>query len=662
MAIDPKEKYKSLLNTNTFRKRILYIFVFLGILVPSSTVFAATTSITNNTSDNVNSGTCVDKTFSMVSTGTIDDVTIQVDIDHKSRGELDISLTSPLGTSVVLSNDNGGTANNLNALFDDTAATSIVGDNTDHTSTVQRRPEVALNTFDGENAMGTWTLTSCDDTWVASTGRGTFNTATLNITYTATPPPPIESGLSVNFQMDECYWLGGANGVLDDVKDSSGNGLDAQSRNKADNIETNSQICRAGGFVNTYADPNESDAVYYPNETLEEKNVGENAPFTVSAWVYRHADNTWMAGVIKVSDDSWTDGWGLVHYSGSGSNIDFFVGDYGTYARATLTDDTWTHIVGTYDGSTIKIYKNGVFVTSTAQTTYSPGALAVSIGDDISGSVIDDRWQGNIDEVKIWNRALTDSEIADIYNNENAGLNYDGTSRVCNPCNGSSIAGNTWDLIGIPVDSRITPLTVLDVFGDDMNGTLGTDWKIYKRTYSTTDNSSGYEELSLLDTLEFGQGYWLGSNLNSEWYVDGILDVVYDVVNSACQAAQCVEIPLTSTTKDFTTPGVDIDDGTGEFRNNMVGFIGIDKPVEWADCRLIIDGTAYTPSDANASGFANKQIWMYDPSNDGADSKGYTTCDDVTPGGCKLVPFKGFWLQLTGKTKGLDVKLLVPKE
>ena len=463
--------------------------------------------------------------------------------------------------------------------------------------------------------------------------------------------------LQIDFRMDECYWLGGANGVTNDVKDSSGNGLDAQSRNKADNIEANSQICRAGGFVNTYADPNESDAVYYPNDTLEQNNVGKNAPLTVSAWVYRHADNKWMAGVIKVSDDSWTDGWGLVHTIGSGSNIDFFVGDYNTYVRTTLTNDTWTHIVATYDGDRIRIYKNGQLSSRSQKgVTYSPGALAVSIGDDISGSTIDDRWQGNIDEVKIWNRALTQTEITNIYNNENAGLNFDGTSRVCKSCNGSSITAGSWDLIGIPSDSRTTPLTVDDVFGDDMNGTFGTDWKIYKRTYSTTDNSSAYEELALTDTLQFGQGYWLGSRLNSEWYVDGTPTVDYNSTSSACTVNQCVEIDLTSVTHDFAVDG---DDGTGSHRYNMSGFTGMIKPVDWADCRFVIDGTAYTPTDANTSGFADKQIWIYNGT--GTDqSNSYTTCDDTMT--CKLVPFKGFWIKLHGSTKNKTVKLLIPQE
>jgi hypothetical protein len=81
--------------------------------------------------------------------------------------------------------------------------------------------------------------------------------------------------------------------------------------------------------------------------------------------------------------------------------------------------------------------------------------------------------------------------------------------------------------------------------------------------------------------------------------------------------------------------------------------------VEWADCRFLVDGVAYTPSDMNNSGYANKQIWLYNGTGVNA-SDSYTTCDDTMP--CKLVPFEGFWIQLLGKTKNKTIKLLIPKE
>lgn len=478
----------------------------------------------------------------------------------------------------------------------------------------------------------------------------------------------LSCNLQVDFHMDECYWLGGANGVDDDVKDSSGFHLDAQSRHKADDTQSNAAICRAGDFNNTYTDQNESDAVFYPNSTSDELNIGKNQPFTVSAWLYRHdGGDKWMAAVIKTSDDGWTDGWGMEHERRSGANINFFVGSWDVYATASLPIDTWTHVVGTYDGSNIRIYTNGVLQDTTAQNSYSPGALAVSIGDDISGSTIDDRWQGNIDEVKIWNRALSASEIKTIYDNESVGLNYDGTTRECVSCSSTTIAAHTWEFIGIPADNRTTGgFTVNDVFGDDMKGTFNTDWRVYKRTYSTTDNSSDYQQLGLSDTLEFGQGFWLGSAKSERWDVDGLGGVDYNSSyngTSGCVSStnKCVEIALTPVTHDFN---VDPNDGTGAYRYNMTGYIGLRDPVEWANCRLVFDdnGTFYTPSDANASGLANKQIWLYDPTNGSANSNGYTSCSDTSPGDCKLVPFKGFWIQLAGKTKNHTVKLIVPEK
>ena len=477
-------------------------------------------------------------------------------------------------------------------------------------------------------------------------------------------------GLQVNFRMDECYWLGGANGVTDDVRDSADGALHGQSRNRADNTETNYKICRGGDFNNTYADQSQSDAVFYPNNTTAELAVGDAAPFSVSAWLYRKAGgDKWMAAVIKISDDGWTDGWGLEHNSGAGSTIYFFVGDYTVYASATLATETWTHVVGTYDGTTIRIYTDGVLQSSQVQGSYSAGALAVSIGDDISGSAIDDRWQGNIDEVKIWDRALSAGEIAQIYASENSGLNFDGSARSCPACSGVDIAAGTWELIGIPAEHRSTPLSVSDLFIDDMRGTFDVDWRVYKRTYSTTDNSSAYVQMGLSDPLEFGQGYWLGSRLDERWDVDGTSVVDYNAsangtADCVSTTGRCTEIPLTPVTHNFGAPDYDSDDGTGAYRYNMTGFIGLQDPVDWADCRLLFDdnGTYYTPSDANASGLASKQIWLYDPSNGLANSNGYTTCSDTSPGGCKLVPFNGFWIQLQGRSKNRSVKLIVPEK
>ena len=78
-------------------------------------------------------------------------------------------------------------------------------------------------------------------------------------------------------------------------------------------------------------------------------------------------------------------------------------------AGTTIPVNAWTHLTATYDGTTQRLYINGAQVASQAQT----GSIAVSgsamhIGGN---SVWGEYFQGLIDEVRIYNRALSPAEI-----------------------------------------------------------------------------------------------------------------------------------------------------------------------------------------------------------------------------------------------------------
>lgn len=74
----------------------------------------------------------------------------------------------------------------------------------------------------------------------------------------------------------------------------------------------------------------------------------------------------------------------------------------------TVPLNTWTHIAGVYDGSDMIVYINGIESTRTSSTgTTFAGNAALLIG----GGSDDIFFNGNIDEVMIWNRALTADEI-----------------------------------------------------------------------------------------------------------------------------------------------------------------------------------------------------------------------------------------------------------
>ncbi len=75
-----------------------------------------------------------------------------------------------------------------------------------------------------------------------------------------------------------------------------------------------------------------------------------------------------------------------------------------------LALNTWTHVASTYDGATFRLYVNGVQVSSLAVTgniTVTTDPLRIGGTTALSGQY----FAGLIDEVRIYNRALTQAEI-----------------------------------------------------------------------------------------------------------------------------------------------------------------------------------------------------------------------------------------------------------
>jgi hypothetical protein len=74
-----------------------------------------------------------------------------------------------------------------------------------------------------------------------------------------------------------------------------------------------------------------------------------------------------------------------------------------------LNANTWYHIAATYDGSSMKIYINGVLDASKSQTgsVNSNGAFNVGYLYNTSRN-----FNGKVDEVRVWKRALSQTEIS----------------------------------------------------------------------------------------------------------------------------------------------------------------------------------------------------------------------------------------------------------
>jgi hypothetical protein len=76
---------------------------------------------------------------------------------------------------------------------------------------------------------------------------------------------------------------------------------------------------------------------------------------------------------------------------------------------AGLALNVWSHLAATYDGSSLRLYVNGALVSTTAVT----GSMVASTGVlRLGGNSVWGEWfTGVIDEVRVYNRSLTQAQV-----------------------------------------------------------------------------------------------------------------------------------------------------------------------------------------------------------------------------------------------------------
>ncbi|MCK4641080.1 MAG: T9SS type A sorting domain-containing protein, partial [Candidatus Marinimicrobia bacterium] len=77
---------------------------------------------------------------------------------------------------------------------------------------------------------------------------------------------------------------------------------------------------------------------------------------------------------------------------------------------AAISDDTWHHVAGTFDGSNVKIYVDGV-LKDTEERTANIVSTTADLNIGIFRDGVNKEFKGKIDEVRIWNDARTETEI-----------------------------------------------------------------------------------------------------------------------------------------------------------------------------------------------------------------------------------------------------------
>lgn len=147
------------------------------------------------------------------------------------------------------------------------------------------------------------------------------------------------------------------------------------------------------------------------------------AAFSVTAWFY--ASSTSSYGILASTAEA--GGWSLgVFRSGCTMGATFIVYVNGAdrvicSGSNSIVADAWNFVAGIYNGASVRIYINGGAVTSTsvsgAMTWPTDTAVPLCIGANPNAQgCTSDYFNGLIDDVRYYGRALTGSEATQLYN------------------------------------------------------------------------------------------------------------------------------------------------------------------------------------------------------------------------------------------------------
>lgn len=147
--------------------------------------------------------------------------------------------------------------------------------------------------------------------------------------------------------------------------------------------------------------------------TISDLDTGK---ISVSVWFNSVSSTGARQSVVSIGENSSTGA--VLAADNNDGNIHFWIRD----SAAGWVDVTypvnfgeWLHVVGTYDGSVLSLYINGVLKNTKSLT----GSMLTPTSDTSIGSRNSDdmHWfNGKIDDVRIYNRALNAEEIKGIYN------------------------------------------------------------------------------------------------------------------------------------------------------------------------------------------------------------------------------------------------------
>lgn len=208
------------------------------------------------------------------------------------------------------------------------------------------------------------------------------------------------------------------------LNESSGNAADSVGTNTLTN---NNSTPYAAAKINSGADLERGSTQFFSITDAAQSGLDFTTAFTIALWVKFESVTTlvrepFMARWDANSGNRWL-------FTKDDSNIILFaIGDdaTATFSSVAWTPSaaTWYFVVVTYSAGTIKFYIDGVQQGADKTTSFTSlpnSSYDLNVGKYPDGAP--DYFDGIMDEIGMWSRALLNSEIAFLYNG-GAGLTY----------------------------------------------------------------------------------------------------------------------------------------------------------------------------------------------------------------------------------------------
>jgi hypothetical protein len=250
--------------------------------------------------------------------------------------------------------------------------------------------------------------------------------------------------------------------------------------------------------------------------------------FTVSTWIKRNSTNK---TIISKRDNAFTTGYDLSINSAGKAEMSWMNGTKQTItSTVVIPSGIWHNVAVTYDGTTAKLYIDGVLDVSKAMSTVPANtqSFLIAAADGVNTTSF---FNGGIDEVRVWKVALTDKQLRYVMNQEiSRDATLTGGTIIPNSITLNEISSIPWvNLSAYYPMSTYTFTNAKDISVNNYTAAL--------KNLTTVDKQTAplpYE--SAADGAWQTPSTWLNSNVqdlpNSLSIVDGVTPVDWNIVKT----------------------------------------------------------------------------------------------------------------------------------